>query len=382
MSENADFAPAAVPGSQRQCPMPAPAAVDVTLLDLRGVRHAVDTVLDTFLAEKRRTESACHLPRETGEALHALLFSGGKRLRPLLCVLGWYAASGQEDITPVLHAAASLEMFHTFALIHDDVVDRSATRRGRPTLHRVLADLHRGARSQAQAEHLGISTAILIGDLALAWSDELFPTTCLTPAQLAAALPVVENMRTELMYGQYLDVVAAGRPTSDIERAMEIVRYKTAKYTVERPLHIGAALAGTAADTRSALSAFALPLGEAFQLRDDLLGVFGTLDTTGKSCMEDLRDGKHTVLLAHALQRADPVQRQALEKLVGDPGLDEGGAARIRDILIATGARDSVEHMITSRRERALRSLDTGPFPLAATDALRQIAYDTTTRVA
>ncbi|MFD9535381.1 polyprenyl synthetase family protein [Streptomyces sp. NPDC060010] len=338
--------------------------------------------MDTFLTEKLRAASASQLPGEVGEALHGLLFAGGKRLRPSLCVLGWYAAGGQKEMGPVLHAAASLEMFHTFALIHDDVADRSATRRGRPTIHRVLADLHRSGRSPAQADHLGTSTAILIGDLALAWSDELFPTARLTPAQLAATLPVVESMRTEVMYGQYLDVVAAGRPTSDMERAMAIVHYKTAKYSVERPLHIGAALAGADAHAHAALSAFALPVGEAFQLRDDLLGVFGTLEATGKSCMEDLRDGKHTVLLAHALRRADDVQRKVLERLVGDPVLDEDGAARIRDILIATGARDSVEHMIASRRERALRSLDRASFPAPATDALRQIAYATTNRAA
>ncbi|MCX4633082.1 polyprenyl synthetase family protein [Streptomyces sp. NBC_01443] len=354
--------------------------MDTATLDLRDVRHAVDAVLEGFLAEKLDTGSVCHLPSEARQALHGFLFIGGKRLRPLLCVLGWHAAGGREELALVLHAAASLEMFHTFALIHDDVMDCSATRRGRPTLHRMLAELHHEGRSPAQAEHLGSSTAVLLGDLALAWSDELFPAARLTAAQLSAVLPIVGSMRTELMCGQYLDVVAAGQPTSDTERAMAIVHYKTAKYTVERPLHIGAALAGADPDVLASLSAFALPIGEAFQLRDDLLGVFGALGTTGKSCTEDLRDARHTVLLAHGLQRADDGQRQVLERLVGDPGLDEDGAARIRDILIATGARDSVERMITSRRDQALGLLDKASFPAAATDALRQIAHDTTTR--
>ncbi|ARZ72523.1 geranylgeranyl diphosphate synthase [Streptomyces albireticuli] len=187
-------------------------------------------------------------------------------------------------------------------------------------------------------------------------------------------------MRSEVMYGQYLDVTAAGRPTADVERALRIVRCKTAKYTVERPLQIGAALAGAPRAAREALSAYALPVGEAFQLRDDLLGVFGPPEVTGKPSLDDLREGKHTVLVALALQRADAHQRRVLRSLLGSPRLDEAGADRIRELLTSTGARNEVENMISTLRTQALRVLKTAPFPSGATAHLRQLTDAATAR--
>lgn len=187
-------------------------------------------------------------------------------------------------------------------------------------------------------------------------------------------------MRSEVMYGQYLDVTAAGRPTGDMEQALCIARYKTAKYTVERPLHIGAALAGAPPAVREALSAYALPVGEAFQLRDDLLGVFGSPEVTGKPALDDLREGKHTVLVALALQRADALQRRTLHTLLGNPRLDETEATRIRELLITTGARAEVEKMIGTLRAQALRALETAPFPPSAVADLRRLADIATAR--
>ncbi|GHE09732.1 polyprenyl synthetase family protein [Streptomyces alanosinicus] len=342
----------------------------------------VDARLDDFQAAKERTAAAQGLPAELSRALGDFLAAGGKRLRPLLCVLGWHTAGrarGQAP-APVVQVAASLEMFHAFCLIHDDIMDDSATRRGRPTVHRALAALHQGRAGRGAADRLGTSAAILVGDLALAWADELLHTADLTSAQLTAVLPLVDAMRTEVVYGQYLDLLTTGHTGEDVEVALRIARYKTATYTCERPLQVGAALAGASAAVRSALSAYALPIGEAFQLRDDILGAFGDPAATGKSSWEDLRDGKHTVLMALALQRADAVQREALHTLVGDPALSEEGAARIRDILTATGALQAVEGMIAHRRARAQHALEQAPFPPAATAALRQLADATTTR--
>ncbi|MFE2324369.1 polyprenyl synthetase family protein [Streptomyces sp. NPDC059385] len=343
------------------------------LPDAAALCGHVTAVLEGFLAHKETVGAKLRMPAEVTECLRDLAV-GGKRLRPLLCVTGWQAAGGRGTPEAVVRVAASLEMFHTFCLIHDDVMDGSASRRGAPTVHRRLARHHGQDRGTFAAERVGASCAILIGDLALAWSGELLHAAGLTPARLDAVLPLVDDMRSEVMYGQYLDVTAAGRPSTDVDQALRIARYKTAKYTVEHPLHIGAAVAGATPAVREALSAYALPVGEAFQLRDDLLGVFGTPEVTGKPALDDLREGKHTVLAALALQRADREQRRTLHSLLGSPALDAEGAAHLRVILTATGARGEVEDMIQTRRAQALRVLDTAPFPPAATVSLRQLA--------
>ncbi|WP_079171121.1 polyprenyl synthetase family protein [Streptomyces sp. CC53] len=347
-------------------------------LDLPAFRRAVDTHLEHFLDHKARAAADHAMPPEILRTLRDFLLRGGKRLRPLLCACGWHAAGGGDDTDTLVGAAAALEMFHAFALIHDDVMDRSATRRGHPTVHHTIATAHHGHRGTA-AEQLGASAAILIGDLALIWSDELLATH-LPPEPLAAVRPFLDAMRTEVMYGQYLDLLTTGRPTSDIDTPLRVIRYKTAKYTVERPLHIGAALAGADPAVLNACTAFALPLGEAFQLRDDLLGVFGAPEQTGKPVLDDLRDGKHTVLVALALTRATPEQRTTLLPLLATPDLDENGAARIRTVLDATGAHAETENMIRTRHREALTALDQAPFPHHVTAALRQIAHAATSR--
>jgi geranylgeranyl diphosphate synthase type I len=351
-------------------------------LDLVALRARIDAVLRGFLSGKA-AEAAAQGLIHVGDAAGVLgdfLAAGGKRLRPLLCVIGSSAVRGHGDIGPVVQAGAALEMFHAFALIHDDIMDGALTRRGQPTVHRVLAARHQDGRTQAAAERLGIGAAILIGDLAMSWSDELLHTAGLTSAQLGAVLPVIDTMRTELMYGQYLDLITTGHPTTDLATALKTVSYKTARYTYERPLHIGAALAGAPAEVFTALTTYALPLGEAFQLRDDLLGVYGDPARTGKSVLDDLREGKHTVLVAIALQRATAPQRITLRALVGKATLTGEEAARIRLILQSTGACVAVENMIDARYRSALRALELAPFPSAMAAALRQLAWTATAR--
>ncbi|MEU9576123.1 polyprenyl synthetase family protein [Streptomyces chilikensis] len=341
-------------------------------LDLRALRDRVDAVLAESL---RRPPAGIPSPwGHAGELTRALtdfVLAPGKRIRPLLCVLGWHAAGGGDGEETLWRTAASLEVFHAFALIHDDIIDGSCTRRGRPSAHRAFA-----ARRPAgpHADAFGVHAAILLGDLALIWSDALVNTAGLSARQRDAVLPLLDAMRGEVLTGQHMDLMATGRPTDDVDRAMGIARLKTAKYTVERPLHLGAALAGAGEDVLSACSAYALPLGEAFQLRDDLLGVFGDPALTGKPVLDDLRSGKATVLMALAAREATPAQRRTLDALVGREDLGEDDAARVRHILRRTGARHTVERMITQRYRQALRALDDGPlaFPVAA--ALRQIA--------
>ncbi|MDX3242622.1 polyprenyl synthetase family protein [Streptomyces sp. ME18-1-4] len=344
------------------------------ILDPVATRAAVDTVIFDFLDNHRKNSGQrqlTHLVKLLEEFM-----VGGKRIRPILTVLGWQAAGGENDLTTVVRVAASLEMFHAFALIHDDIMDDSDTRRGRPTIHRILA----GKRGDDRTERFGMGGAVLLGDLAFAWSDDLLHTADLTPAQSAAVLPILAEMRTEVMLGQYLDLRATGELTDDVDATLTVNRYKTAKYTVERPLHIGAALAGADAPTLAACTAFALPLGEAFQLRDDLLGVYGEIRDTGKSRLDDLRAGKNTTLVALALRAGDAAQRARLRTLIGDPGLDETGAEEVRAIFAATGARDTVERMIDDRYRRALGVLDAAPFTADAVTALKHLSATATRR--
>ncbi|MFD6340235.1 polyprenyl synthetase family protein [Streptomyces sp. NPDC060131] len=344
-------------------------------LDLRQLRESADEVLDGFLARKAAGR-ASHLP-DLAAPLQQFIAAGGKRIRPVFALVGWHAAGGGGTAPVVHHLAAALELFHAFALIHDDVMDHSDTRRGHPTLHRAFAHQHHGA--PAAAEQFGNGAAILIGDLALVWSDELLHTGNLTPRQLAAVRPLLEKMRTELVLGQYLDLAHNGRRQPDVQAALTVIRYKTAKYTIERPLQLGAALAGADPDLLTALSSYALPLGEAFQLRDDLLGVFGDPAATGKPSLDDLREGKGTVLIALALAHAPQAQADQLRLFLGCPALTEDQAQVARRIITATGAVHTVETMITERYEQAMTALAAAPITPAATDALRRLA-DTAVR--
>lgn len=349
-------------------------------LDLDAVRERVETVLADFLRRPPATvPSQRGCGDELAQSLRDFVLAPGKRIRSLLCVLGWQAAGGGDGTEALWCTAASLEIFHACALIHDDIIDSSQTRRGRPSVHRAFAARH---RARPDADAFGVHAAILVGDLALTCSDALMNTAGLSARQRDTVLPLIDTMRGEVLLGQHMDLMATGRPTDDVEHAMTIARLKTAKYTVERPLHLGAALAGADRELFGLCSAYALPLGEAFQLRDDLLGVFGDPDLTGKPVLDDLRSGKATVLMALAMRHATPHQRRTLEALVGRPDLDAEEAGRVRDILQRTGARDMVEGMISERYETALRALDTTMLTPRTIHALRHIAARAVVRTA
>ncbi|MVU83928.1 polyprenyl synthetase family protein [Nocardia sp. ET3-3] len=342
-------------------------------LDRTAVQARVEAALDEFLGDKAESAAAAGLPADVVDAVRSFLFAGGKRIRPLFCVLGWYAGGGGEPTDAVLRTAAAVELFHAATLIHDDIIDDSDTRRGQPTVHRAVADRTRAARDHGAATRFGAHAALLIGDFGLVWSQELLHTAGLSAAQMAAAAPILDVMRTEVNYGQYLDLTTTGQPTHDLDRALEIIRYKTAAYTVQRPLQLGAALTGAGPEVAQALSDYGQPLGEAFQLQDDLLGVFGDPAQTGKSNIDDLREGKHTVLLALALRHATPDQRAQLDTLIGNSRLTEHEAARCRQILAAT-ARPKVEQMIRDRWLQVQRTLAHAPFPPTAIAGLRSMA--------
>ena len=348
-------------------------------LDADDLRPRVQKAVDDFIAKQREILDG------VGDDLDPLvesvsdLLSGGKRLRPAFCWWG-YRGAGGADTEEALRAAAALEFLQACALIHDDVMDGSDTRRGMPSAHHRFAMLHRGSEWLGSPEAFGVGAAILLGDLCLSWADELLLTSGVAAAQLGAAKRVYDEMRTELMAGQYLDLLEQARGGGSVERAMRVVRFKSAKYTIERPLHMGAALAGAGPDVMAAYSGYGLPLGEAFQLRDDVLGVFGDPGETGKPAGDDLREGKRTVLIATAMDRATPAQAAQIRRHLGDPGLDATGVTLLREVISETGALDHAEQLITSLTDQALAALDSVDLQAPAREVLAGLAYAATRR--
>ncbi|MGH8823951.1 MAG: polyprenyl synthetase family protein [Jiangellaceae bacterium] len=335
-----------------------PAAVDDPV---RRLRPRVQRVLDRFLDRQRTllgAECADLVPLVDAAAD---LLAGGKRLRAAFCYWGW-RGTGAPDQPAIVSAAACLELFHAAALVHDDLIDGSDTRRGMPAAHRRFASLHSDAGWHGDAERFGGAAALLLGDLCLGWSDELLHASRLPTEALQRGRPVFERMRTELMGGQYLDMLeqATGglQPGDQAERARRVIRYKSAKYSVEHPLLLGGALAGANLQMLQAYSDYGLALGEAFQLRDDVLGVFGDPARTGKPAGDDLREGKRTLLVAYALEGAAPTEASTVEQLLGNRGLDRGGIDALREIIVTTGALERVEHLVADLVNRSTVALD------------------------
>jgi geranylgeranyl diphosphate synthase, type I len=353
-------------------------------LDAEDLRVRVHKVLDTFLS--RQSDVLDGVSPECAPLVDHIadLMRGGKRLRPAFCYWGWRGAGGA-DCEQVVTAAAALELFQAAALIHDDVMDDSDTRRGMPAVHRRFATLHRGSAWTGDGERFGLAGAVLAGDLCLVWSDELFTASGLDGEQLARGRRMFDRMRTELMGGQYLDMleqaVAGGRGDA-VERARRVIHYKSAKYTIEEPLLIGGALAGASPELLHAYSAFGLPLGEAFQLRDDVLGVFGDPAETGKPAGDDLREGKRTVLVAKALERATPAQAALVRSLLGDPGLDVAGVEALRDVIVSTGALEAVERLVDDLVAQSRAALAAADVAHPARDVLEGLVVAATSRAA
>src|SRR4051794_1482056 len=283
--------------------------------------------------------------------------SGGKRFRAAFCWWGHQAvAEAPADESALLRACASLELLHASALVHDDYMDASDVRRGRPATHRAFEELHRRRGWSASPEQYGASAAILLGDLLLSWSDELLRTCGLSPERVIDALGYFDLTRSEVVTGQFLDVSAQARGSADVDTAMTVLRFKSAKYSIERPLHIGAALAGASPEQIGQLSRFGLPLGEAFQLRDDLLGVFGDPSVTGKPAGDDLIEGKRTVLVALALDALPTADAKVLDAALGTQ-LTAEDVAHLCALIDSSGARVQVEEVITELTDRSLKAL-------------------------
>jgi geranylgeranyl diphosphate synthase type I len=326
-------------------------------VDHADLRLRVEKALAAFLADQRALLATIDPALEpVADAIEAFVLGGGKRLRPAFAYWG-YRGAGGSDSDEVTSAVAALELVQASALIHDDVMDASDTRRGEPAVHRRFAALHTQHGWQGDADGFGAGSAILLGDLCLAWSDEMLRRSGLDARTLLRVRGVFDLMRTELIAGQYLDVHAQATADSSLRRASTVARYKSAKYTVERPLLFGAAIADATPGIRATYSEFGLPVGEAFQLRDDILGVFGDPSRTGKPAGDDLREGKRTYLVAAAFEAADKATAERLERGLGDPELDDDGVNDLRDIIVSTGALARTEQRIESLTRQAVAAL-------------------------
>ncbi len=348
--------------------------------------HAdLQAALDSFLTEQAAALAPLgpDVDRLVGEA--RAVVAGGKRFRAAFCHWGYRAVEPDPaDPTALLRACAAFELLHASALAHDDLMDASDTRRGRPATHRGFATEHRQAGWRGDPEQYGAAGAILLGDLLLGWADELVRRCGLPWHRVDPALDLFDRCRSEVIAGQFLDVSVQARGHADVETAMTVLRYKSAKYSIERPLHVGAALAGAGPETLAALSAFGLPLGEAFQLRDDLLGVFGDPATTGKPAGDDLVEGKRTVLVALALDAAPADDAALLDRSLGSP-LSVAEVERLRSVIAASGAHAQVEAVIAELTTIAVAALEVavaaGHVDGAAAAVLRSLAEAATQRV-
>ena len=354
-------------------------------------RRAVSARLAAFV--ERQAPVLAEIGPELA-AVHAqadALLAGGKRLRPAFAVWGHVAVAGlpaPDVLEPLLDAAASFDLLHASALAHDDVMDSSDVRRGQPAAHRRFEALHAAAGWLGDGPAFGRAGAILLGDLLIMWSAQLLAESGLADDALARALPLVDRMRTEVTCGQYLDMVVQAQPlpgwlpevdgrtdlTGALADADRVTEHKSARYTVVRPLQAGAAVGAADPTLLAGLQAYGSPLGRAFQYRDDLLGVFGDPEVTGKPAGDDLREGKRTVLVAQAYARTDDAGRRLLVELLGDPDLGSDGVARLQEVISASGATAEVEATIAAAYDESLAALDAAEVTDEGRTALRALA--------
>jgi geranylgeranyl diphosphate synthase type I len=343
------------------------------------VHAAPQSLLDVASRVDKRLEALLAVERERWarvdedlvppiDEIARLVLAGGKRLRPAFCFWGFVGAGGDPTDELVIDAGAALELLHAFALFHDDVMDGSLTRRGEPTTNAKFEASHGADKLAGESRRFGDGVAILVGDLAYVYSDQLMRNAS------PQAWTIWNELRIELNFGQYLDMLGSAMNERRREKAERICRYKSGKYTIERPLHLGALLAApTRDDLIPVLSTYGLPLGDAFQMRDDVLGAFGDTAITGKPVGDDLREGKPTPLMAIATARANAAQLKELQ-LVGNQDLTPEQIVRVQEVIRETGALDELETVITRLTDEAIAAVQHVPFTQAVRDELITLA--------
>jgi geranylgeranyl diphosphate synthase, type I len=353
-----------------------------------AVQLHVEAVLRRYLADRRAgLPELAQTFAAAVDTLSDFALRGGKRIRPTFAWWGWRAAGGENSgprAEAVLTAVSALELIQACALVHDDLMDASELRRGQPTVHVRFAAAHRAGAWHGAPEQFGMAAAILLGDLALAWADDMFAGAPLDEDMRRAAREPWLAMRSEMFAGQYLDVLAQSEGDESEERALGVARLKTAAYTVERPMHLGVALAGADADTTTSVRTFGADIGVAFQLRDDLLGVYGDTEVTGKPAGDDLREGKRTLLVSFGLSYAEQAGRHAdadlLRKALGAPDLSPETIEQVRELLVEVGAVDELERRIEKLTASAMTALDAANLAEPGRTRLADLAIAATRR--
>lgn len=354
--------------------------------------EAVSQRLESFVAAQRTGAVALGPEAEGFVDAAASALQGGKRLRARFLAAGWTAVREQagQSVEPgedVAGVAASLEVFHAAALVHDDLVDNSDTRRGRPAAHRSLETRHRSSSWAGDADGFGRAAAILLGDLLVAWSDDLLEEAVAESAFAPAVRREYAAMRRDVTIGQYLDVAeesayVVAPDAEHADRALRVASYKSARYSVQQPLLIGAALAGADDAQRDVLARFGHGVGLAFQLRDDVLGVFGDAAVTGKPSGDDLREGKRTVLVAFTREAVDADDRADLDRMLGDRELDDSQVARLQSMIAGSGALGRLEDRIAALAADADAALEAAPLGASSIAQLRRLSDTAVQRLA
>ena len=339
------------------------------MIDSVAFRTLVDERIGQVIDAERRTLAPSDpMVQSALDEIERLAFAGGKRTRPEFVHLGWVAAGGAPMDPVAVGIGAAFEFLHVSALVHDDVIDGALLRRGRPTTHVHIAGLHVQQGWAGEERRVSEGAAVLIGNIALALADVALGEVN------ALARQEWTRVRIEVNTGQYLDLVGAAARRSGADHALSVMTLKTARYTVERPLRMGAAATGNAAaQLMTALSAYGTELGIAFQLRDDVLGVFGEEDVTGKPVGDDLREGKATLLVSLARENADDAQAHLLG-VIGDPALSPAQVTELQQVIRGTGALLAVETEIDHHHAVALGHLAGAGLNDATVSALTEIA--------
>jgi geranylgeranyl diphosphate synthase type I len=345
-------------------------------LAVDALRGDIDKALQAFLTRERQLLVSIDeelLP--VADSLSRYLINGGKRFRPLFAAAGLIGSGGALDQASI-NAIATLELVHACALIHDDVMDGSDTRRGAPAIHREFESKHRDRKLSGSSENFGVASAILLGDLALVWANKLLTESGISNQAYKRTSPLFDLMKVELMAGQYLDVLEQTMKSERVERALKVATYKSGKYSVERPIHFGSLL-GSGANLES-YTEFGIPLGQAFQLRDDLLGVFGDSVETGKPSGDDLREGKRTALVALAVENISDLDR--FNALFGKPDISSAEITEVQKMIEMSGAPAKIETMIADLTTKALAALDDDAITTEGKNILRFLAQLATAR--
>ncbi len=342
-------------------------------------RGAVQAIVDDFVASRCAPELKAAGIGIASDVLRDVI-EGGKCVRSMFMYLGWLC--GADDDAAALRAAASLELLHAFALLQDDVMDGSSLRRGRPAGHVAFARWHRHVGLSGSPGRFGESAAVLLGDLCLVWAAQMMRESGVAAPALDRVWPRYDAMRTELAVGQFADLINDAGEFPTLDKVLDVSRRKSGNYTVRRPLEMGAAMAGCGDHLLTMLARYGDAIGEAFQMRDDVLGIFGSPAVTGKPSSSDLAEHKATSVVVAAYHLADPTLRRELRALMTADRLDAGDIRRWRDLIAATGAVEWIERLIDARLTRALNLIDDADVRPAVRAALAGMATACTARAA